>query len=149
MADTPYVGSCLCGAVQYQVDQIESEMAHCHCTMCRKFHGAGFATYAEARVDNFRWLCGEEMLESYTAENNSVRRFCKKCGSSMTFAAAHMTEFVEFAAGTLDSSIPVVPEAHIFVGYKANWVEIVDRLPQFFEGRVQPDNTLDTSDNSG
>ena len=52
----PYTGSCLCGAVQYSVDKIEKQMAHCHCTMCRKFHGAAFATFGEARTENFHWV---------------------------------------------------------------------------------------------
>ncbi len=56
----PYRGQCLCGGVQYEVVQIGAKMGHCHCTMCRKFHGAAFATYGEARAEDFRWLAGEE-----------------------------------------------------------------------------------------
>jgi hypothetical protein len=33
--DARYRGKCLCGAIQYEVDEIECEMAHCHCSMCR------------------------------------------------------------------------------------------------------------------
>jgi hypothetical protein len=104
--------------------------------MCRKFHGAAFATFGEARRENFRWLSGEESLKSYTAANGSTRRFCIHCGSSMTFSPNNDSgEFVEFALASLDTPITQKPDAHIYVDYKARWYEIQDDLPQFREGR--------------
>ena len=44
-----YKGLCLCGSIKYAVDKIEPKMGHCHCSMCRKFHGAAFATFGEAK----------------------------------------------------------------------------------------------------
>ena len=62
-------------------------MAHCHCSMCRKHTGAALATYGEAKKENFRWNKGTELLESYVASNGTTRKFCRVCGSSMTFKA--------------------------------------------------------------
>ena len=42
--EMPYKGECLCGAIKYEVGAIVSKMAHCHCTMCRKFHGSAYST---------------------------------------------------------------------------------------------------------
>jgi hypothetical protein len=132
----PYNGQCLCGAVKYQVDAFNPRMAHCHCSMCRKFHGSAFATYGEANKSDFRWLQGEDELESYTAENGTTRRFCRRCGSSMTFASPNYSDdIIEIALGTLDSNLDMSPDAHIFVGSKASWSEIHDELPQYQEGR--------------
>jgi hypothetical protein len=132
----PYTGSCLCGAIKYEVDFIEPRMGHCHCSMCRKFHGAAFATLGEAKSENFRWIEGNALLTSYTARNGTIRRFCKMCGSSMTFTPSNDTgELIEFSLGTLDSDIPIRPDAHIFVGSKANWSDICDSLPQYEESR--------------
>lgn len=131
-----YKGACLCGAVRYEVDALEPKMAHCHCSMCRKFHGAAFATFGEARVENFRWVAGEEFLNAFVADNGTTRRFCGKCGSSMTFSPHNDEgEFVEFALSSLDSDIDLKPDAHIFVDYKASWFDITDTLPQFAESR--------------
>lgn len=41
-------GSCLCGAVTYQVSTPLKAITHCHCKKCQKSHGAAFATYASA-----------------------------------------------------------------------------------------------------
>lgn len=132
----PYHGQCLCGKIHYDVDQIEPRMGHCHCTMCRKFHGAAFATLGEARIENFRWTVGERYLKTYTAPNGTQRLFCEYCGSSMVFKPSNDGgEMVEFSLGTLDCEIEELPDAHIFTDYRANWYDITDHLPQYAEGR--------------
>ena len=135
-SDPPYFGQCLCGTIKYQVDALEPKMGHCHCSMCRKFHGSAFATYGEATRENFHWLAGEDSLQSYKGHNDTVRRFCKNCGSSLTFAEANSDgSIIEFALGTLDSDIGERPDVHIFTDYKAGWFEITDDLPTFKDER--------------
>ncbi|GGB15578.1 GFA family protein [Agarivorans gilvus] len=129
-------GSCLCGKIRYQVTQLEPQMAHCHCSMCRKFHGAAFATYGEAKAENFRWLSGEALLQQYKADNGTVRQFCRECGASLSFATANDDgSVIEFSLATLDCDIDARPDAHIFVGNKANWYQICDTLLQFKQAR--------------
>jgi hypothetical protein len=41
-------GQCLCEALTYELDGPFSAMIHCHCSMCRKHHGTGFATFVAA-----------------------------------------------------------------------------------------------------
>ncbi len=132
-----YKGQCLCGAIKYEVDKIQPQMGHCHCSMCRKFNGAAFSTLGEADVKDFRWVEGEDQLKSYTASNGSVRQFCQNCGSSMTFAASEKPNgLIEFSLGTVDSDLDVRPDAHVYTGSKANWVKICDNLPQYEKGRI-------------
>lgn len=131
-----YHGQCLCGSIRFAVDHIEPRMGHCHCRMCRKFHGAAFATFGEAKKDHFHWLAGERLLKSYQADNGTIRQFCPNCGSSLIFKPANDPgTFVEFALSTLDDDVEVFPDAHIFVDYKANWSSICDGLPQYREYR--------------
>lgn len=40
-------GRCLCGALQFSVRFPTKWVAHCHCTMCRRAHGAAFVTWFE------------------------------------------------------------------------------------------------------
>lgn len=129
-------GQCLCGLVKYEVSKIEDRMGHCHCTMCRKFHGAAFATYAEARTQNFHWVSGEDHLKSYLAPNGTTRQFCDNCGSSLIFIPSNDTgELIEFSIGTLDSDIDLKPDAHIYTEFGANWYDITDDLPKYSQGR--------------
>jgi hypothetical protein len=138
--DSKKTGQCLCGIIKYEVTQIEKQMGHCHCSMCRKFHGAAFATFGEAKIENFKWLSGEDSLKSFIAPNGTIRKFCECCGSSLIFVPSNDSgEWVEFTLGTLDSKITVKPDAHIFTKFKANWYDISDDLPKYLEGR---DNSI-------
>ena len=130
-------GSCLCGSIKYLVDIIEPKIAHCHCSMCKKFHGSAFSTYGEAKVNNFHWLSGEvEFLKTYIASNGTKRKFCRNCGSSLIFVPSNDTgELVEFSLGTLDTKIEVAPDAHIFTSGVSSWHKITDDLPQYIEDR--------------
>ena len=53
-------GACLCGAVRYEIDGSLPRLIHCHCSTCRKHHGAPFATIVEVSEVNFRWISGGE-----------------------------------------------------------------------------------------
>ncbi len=132
----PYRGSCLCGVVKFEVDEFLPQIAHCHCSMCRKFHGAAYATIAGVSRAHFRWTEGEEALTGYKAENGTIRTFCHHCGSSLSFSSSRASaEVIEIALGALDGDIPVEPDAHIFVGSSANWTEFSGDLPLYEEGR--------------
>jgi hypothetical protein len=132
----PYRGSCLCGSIRFEVDAFEPRTGNCHCSMCRKFHGAAYATIAEAKRENFRWTAGRDLLKGYTAANGTTRSFCSDCGSSLTFHSPHQdTDLVEFSLGCMDDEVPVRPDAHIFVGSGAAWAQPDDDLPQYEAGR--------------
>ena len=125
-----YDGSCLCGRVRYRAVGPWGFMEHCHCTDCRKSHGAAFATYIQLPRARFTLLRGEDQLHVYEAESGAKRSFCRTCGSCITSHADSEPESVYVAAGTLDT--PPVPssEIHIFVRSKAPWYEIKDAHPQ-------------------
>lgn len=131
----PFTGQCLCGSIKYQVDKIEPRTGNCHCSMCRKFSGAAFATFGEAINSDFHWLKGKTLLKSYLARNGTTRQFCSHCGSSLTFSSPAYPDLVEFTLGTLDSEIPLKPDAHIYTASKASWYDISDALPQYECGR--------------
>jgi hypothetical protein len=129
-----YKGSCLCGGISYEVSSFSDLAANCHCTMCRKFHGAAFSTLVE--VSGLHWLTGKDLLKSYLAENGTTRFFCGCCGSSIGFLAkGQPMSKIEIAISTFDSEIPVKTDAHIYTNYKACWYQINDHLPEYKEGR--------------
>ena len=135
MADS-YKARCLCGAVRFEVDAFAPQTGNCHCSMCRKFHGAAYATIAEARREHFRWSAGEDLIKTYTAANSTRRSFCSRCGSSLTFTSPNADPgLIEFALGCFDDEVPVKPDAHIYVASGAKWAKPTDDLPQFEAGR--------------
>jgi hypothetical protein len=124
----PVVGSCLCGIVKYELTAPFEFVGNCHCTMCRKSHGAAYATWGIVEPGTFRWVAGEEFVRHYESSPGRTRCFCGKCGS--TLASAHSGTVGEVAVGTVDGDPGMRPREHIFVGSKACWHDITDALPQ-------------------
>jgi len=116
-------GSCLCGTVTWGTDGPISFMSHCHCSRCRKAHGAAFATYVHMEAATVR-LTGEEAI----ASTEGGRRFCRRCGSVVPYGSGALL----FApSGNFDDDPGIRPEAHIFVGSRAPWYQITDAVPRF------------------
>lgn len=123
-------GSCLCGAVRYEVRGPLGVTSHCHCSMCRKAHGAAFGTYARVRRADFVLLAGADAIASYRSSPHVVRTFCRTCGATLQFLNDERPENFGLALGTLDDDPGVRPSMHIFAASKAPWFEITDGLPQ-------------------
>lgn len=126
-------GSCLCGEISYGVTKPFEEMHHCHCSMCRKAHGAAFSTFAQTGKSDLRVLTGEDKLRNFQSSSFVERAFCSECGSSLFFRHAARPDAVWVAVGSLDGDPGLRPQAHIFTSSKACWHEIEDRLPKFPE----------------
>ena len=123
-------GGCLCARVRYCVDELEDDVSHCHCSMCRRMHGAAFGTYAGVKGDGFRWLQGEDLVKNYRSSPGVVRTFCSNCGSTLQFIAEGPPRRIELALGTVVGDPGVRPTHHIFTGSKAPWFDITDDLLQ-------------------
>jgi hypothetical protein len=123
-------GSCLCGKVRFEVQGAFVEAHHCHCSRCRKTHGAAFATYACMPASGVRVVSGETDIASYRSSPPVRRSFCQTCGSRLFFQHDAVPQLMFVAAGSLDdvgaSALPI--DAHCFVGSKADWWAIHDDL---------------------
>lgn len=124
-------GSCSCGAVRYEVTGSIAFIGNCHCSICRKAHGAAYATWGIIQPGRFRWMSGEDFVQHYASSPGRMRCFCGKCGSPL--ASAHSGQIGEIVVGTIDGDPGARPREHIFVGSKAIWHEITDDLPQHEE----------------
>ncbi len=124
-------GGCLCGGIRYEITGPLTEAGNCHCSMCRRFHGAAFATYAKVSPEHFHWVSGQDLLAVYETSPGIGWAFCRVCGSSLGIPAGG--KLGEITLGTVDSDPGVRPAEHTFVGSKAKWFQITDSLPQYDE----------------
>ena len=120
-------GSCLCGSVTWEFTGDPEGTYHCHCAMCRKAHGAAFGTYYFVDGAHFKWTGSRETIVDYQSSDSLVRAFCGACGSVVPNKETEGSS-VFIPAGCHDQGPS--PECHIFVSYKAPWLEITDTLPQ-------------------
>jgi len=124
-------GSCLCGAVKYRLDAPIESATHCHCSMCRKAHGAAFGTYGNVRRKDFRFTQGQDSVVEYHSSPGVTRTFCKHCGSTLQwFSERPYPNWLSVALGTLDTPLGEIPQKHIYADSKADWYAIRDGLPQ-------------------
>jgi len=125
-----YTGSCLCGAVQYQIDGEIGPIIQCHCQKCRKANGTAFATNAPVVRSEFKFTQGEGVIKKYKSSEATERCFCGECGSPIMSIKEATPNFYRLRIGTLDTPIDHKPTQHIFVDSKAEWDVIYDDLPQ-------------------
>lgn len=124
-------GGCLCGRVRYEITGRLFAADHCHCSMCRRQHGAAFATYADCNPDDFRWTSGDNLVKVFESSTGAGWCFCSECGSSL--AGSEQGKITSITLGTVAGDPGIRPGSHIFAGSRAPWHEINDDLPQFDE----------------
>ncbi len=119
MAEQVLTGGCQCGAVRYRVSAPADYTSHCHCTMCRKTHGALFATYSVVPSAELVLEGGRDALTLYKSSPSVKRSFCRNCGGTLFFQYDSKPEWVAYATGTLDAGAhpghPPETERHIYV----------------------------------
>jgi hypothetical protein len=120
-------GGCLCGGVRYRAEE-PLWVAHCHCGDCRKATGAAFATYAGFESDKFQYLEGEPA--SFASSPGTLRTFCARCGSSLTYQSQRWPDEVHLFAATADEPETLTPQAHVYYAEKLPWIHLDDGLPQ-------------------
>ena len=126
-------GGCQCGAVRYRVSAPAIETMHCHCSVCRKVHGAMFVTFSDVPDDAFGIEQGAGNLSVFESSPGNGRYFCKTC-SSVIYTKMPDLPLTFVSTGTLDEGAhpghAVGKESHIFWGSKAPWLAMADDLPK-------------------
>jgi hypothetical protein len=125
------IGRCTCEAVRFTVTDEFEYALNCHCSLCRRATGSAFKAFGgikthaleETNSTSSLMLVGNEI-------DHDVR--CASCASFL-FSIVRGGEYVHVNYGVLAEEPKLKPSAHIFVGSKAPWYDILDDLPQFEE----------------
>ena len=122
MTQTTLTGSCLCGAMKYEITGEPQRFVHCHCSRCRKATGTGHASNLFLEPASLKWLAGEDQFRSYKVPEAKrfTNAFCATCGSRMPRRLKD-TDAVIIPAGSLDDDAPLKPAARIFYDSRASW----------------------------
>ncbi|NGN98891.1 GFA family protein [Grimontia sp. S25] len=125
-------GSCLCGAVQYEVKKLSSPITHCSCSACRKSNGAAFNTAAAVLPEDFQWLKGEEKVSQYESSPGTKRHFCSVCGSPLV-KMKKGGAFHALRVASLDEDPGQIPELRIWKSDEVSWLSYEHDMPQYDE----------------
>ncbi len=133
--ETILTGECFCRDVRYEVADAFTYALNCHCSNCRRTTGSAFKPFAGIVREKFTVTSGAEGLLIYGDELTHDAH-CGRCGS-LLYSQVRNGAYVHVTMGTLRDAPTIRPTAHIFVGSKAPWYEILDDLPQYQEHVTQ------------
>ena len=123
-------GSCLCGAVKFEVEGSFSSVEACHCSQCRKWTGH-FLASAEVPRSALKIL-DPESVSWFQSSAKARRGFCSTCGTSLFFDPTDKEKhnWIGILMGAFDTATDSELALHIFVAEKGDYYEITDGLPQ-------------------
>ena len=128
--DKKVAGSCLCGAVKFSANLPSKWCAHCHCSMCRKAHGAGYVTWVGFEQEQVSITKDTDQLEWHDSSPGAQRGFCRQCGSSMFFRSDRWAGELHIALGCINDEIDRKPQANVFFDRHVDWMPIDETLKQ-------------------
>ncbi|MEO7725922.1 MAG: GFA family protein [Burkholderiales bacterium] len=134
MSSAVITGSCLCGAVKFEVSPPFTAFRYCHCGRCQKASGSAHAANAFLPAKQFKWLAGESLIKQFDlpgAKRFAVS-FCTQCGTRVPHKVK-TTENMLVPAGVLDVDPGMRPENSIFWKSKAAWYREPQEMPKFDE----------------
>ena len=124
-------GHCECRRVKFEASGEIHDYSHCHCSQCRRLHGAAFATFAGIPRAGFRYTAGEDDLKMFESSPSHERVFCGNCGSNIMVALAEEPNDFYVSMSAIEGNPKRPTGYHIYVGSKAPWHEINDDLAQY------------------
>lgn len=121
-------GGCLCGALRYRIDAALDDVAHCHCSLCRRSSGGIVVTWATLPRTVFQWLAGRPA--SYESTPGNWRRFCGHCGTQLVFESEQSPDSLDVTIASLDHPERVPAQRHIWVKSRLPWLHLDEQLPE-------------------
>jgi hypothetical protein len=123
-------GRCLCGAIGFGARLPSKWVAHCHCTLCRRAHGAAFVTWAGFEAEKVQVDASDGALRWFASPAGGERAFCARCGSSLFFRSSQWPGELHVARALFVDPLDREPQAHVYWDTHVSWVDLADGLPR-------------------
>lgn len=115
-------GACFCRAVRFSAPTPSLWVAHCHCSMCRRAHGAPLVTWVGLRADAVQIEDGEACLRWHASSPGAERGFCSRCGSPMFFRSQRWPGELHIARALCERGIDRAPQVHVHWPDRVDWL---------------------------
>jgi hypothetical protein len=122
-----HTGSCLCGAVRFDVTGSLPGPDACHCTQCRKSSSHCFVSTDVPR--SAVTIHGADKVTWFHSSPKVRRGFCSVCGASLFWDPIER-DVIALAMGAFDGPTDTKLRIHVFVSEKGDYYEITDGLLQ-------------------
>ncbi|HSC84573.1 MAG TPA: GFA family protein, partial [Pseudomonas sp.] len=110
------------------------DIAHCHCSICRRTSGGIVTTWITLPLASFHWSHGKP--GEYASSASCTRYFCRGCGCQLALFTTHSPGTLDVTVATLDEAAQAPADRHIWVGSRLPWLQLDPQLPE--EDEEQP-----------
>jgi hypothetical protein len=123
---------CLCGDVKLEAALPSKWVAHCHCTLCRRAHGAAFVTWVGMEAARCSISDVSQRLRWYESSPGAERGFCGHCGSMIFFRSPRWPGELHIALALFTTPVDQAPQVHVHWDNHVPWARIDpnDGLPR-------------------
>jgi hypothetical protein len=131
-AETVVKGSCVCGAVAFEIKPPYRFFQYCHCSRCRKRTGSIHAANIAVLADQCAYTRGEENVKRFelsTAVGWS-NCFCATCGSGLPWRTRNGKAWI-VPSSALDDDPIERPTRNVHMASRATWEVPAATLPEF------------------
>ncbi|HEY7672877.1 MAG TPA: GFA family protein [Gammaproteobacteria bacterium] len=123
-------GQCLCGAVSFSIAFPSKWVAHCHCTLCQRAHGAAFVTWVSVDESRMTVRDPDQRLAWHASSADAKRGFCARCGSHLFFRSPRWPGEWHIARANFTTPVDREPQVHAFYDTHVSWFAVNDELPK-------------------
>jgi hypothetical protein len=123
-------GTCLCGAIAFEAEEFPGLVFNCHCSRCRKSHGAAYATQVIAKRNSLKLYKGNALLCEYES-TGSIRTFCSICGSRLMNYGKNDIDYLSVAISAIHNRSDFRPIGECYVGEKLFFTALDNSIPHF------------------
>ncbi|MGI9328329.1 MAG: GFA family protein [Pseudomonadales bacterium] len=106
-------GQCLCGAVKFSADDVETHFHSCHCGMCRRWSGGPGMAVGVGSVK----FADESHISRYASSDWAERGFCSSCGTNLFYHMKEPGRYIMWL-GTFDDQTPFEIAGEIYIDSK-------------------------------
>ena len=110
-------GRCLCGAVQVDVAELNTQVGVCHCNMCRTWTGGPLMAVDCGTAVVFS---GEDHISVYDSSAWAQRGFCARCGTHLFYRLKESGQCI-MPVGLFDEPAGLHLHHQIFVDEQPAW----------------------------
>ncbi|WP_047290236.1 MULTISPECIES: GFA family protein [Pseudomonas] len=129
-----HTGGCHCGRLRYQFSGPLRDIAHCHCSICRRVSGGLVTSWITLPASAFQWL--EGVPARYDSSGSCARYFCGNCGAHLALITHLSPDSIDVTIATLDHPERAPADRHIWTDSRLPWLHLDEHLPQ------EPQETL-------
>jgi len=129
---TPANAQCLCGDITLQATLPNKWVAHCHCSLCRRAHGAAFVTWVGMEASRCSIDDGQHRLRWFDSTPGAERGFCSHCGSMLFFRSVKWPGELHIALAHFTTPVDRTPQVHAHWDDHVPWADVdpQDGLPR-------------------